>query len=185
VTPERRRAYKLADNKLALNVGWDQEILAIELQGCQLALNFDPRLEWSTPNMTCRFRNLDSSVPMMEPAKDRMRNNVSEPLDRAGAGRVLPKRNVGPHLVIINGIFRKDSAKVFRMEHDQMICALAPGRPDQALNISVLPGRAERRGPVTDSHCSCTRALIAPPNALSLSRMRYLGAVSHGNASVI
>jgi hypothetical protein len=27
--------------------------------------------------------------------------------------------------------------------------------------------------------------LNAPPNALSLSRMRYLGAVSHGNASVI
>ena len=28
-----RRAYVLADNKLALNAGWDQEILAIELQG--------------------------------------------------------------------------------------------------------------------------------------------------------
>jgi hypothetical protein len=39
-------------------------------------------------------RNLDSSVPMMEPAKDRMRNNVSEPLDRACAGRVLPERNI-------------------------------------------------------------------------------------------
>jgi hypothetical protein len=30
-----------------------------------------------------------------------------------------------------------------------------------------------------------TRALYAPPNALSLSRMRYLGAVSQGNDSVI
>src|SRR5271165_5633415 len=30
-----------------------------------------------------------------------------------------------------------------------------------------------------------TRALNALPNALSLSRMRYLGAQSHGNASVI
>ena len=28
-----RRAYVLADNKLALNAGWDAEILAIELQG--------------------------------------------------------------------------------------------------------------------------------------------------------
>jgi DNA modification methylase len=33
VTPDQRRAYILADNKLALNAGWDQEILAIELQG--------------------------------------------------------------------------------------------------------------------------------------------------------
>jgi hypothetical protein len=84
----------------------------------------------------------------MEPAKDRVRNNVSEPLDRACAGRVLPKRNMCSHLVIINGIFRKDSAKVLRVERDQMISALAPGRPDQALSISVLPGRAERGGPV-------------------------------------
>jgi hypothetical protein len=31
---------------------------------------------------------------MVEPAKNRMRDDVSEPLDRACAGRVLPKRNV-------------------------------------------------------------------------------------------
>src|SRR5215813_11044835 len=36
----QRRAYALADNKLALNSGWDQELLAIELQGL-MALDFD------------------------------------------------------------------------------------------------------------------------------------------------
>ncbi len=35
-----RRAYILADNKLALNAGWDKEILAIELQGL-VDLEFD------------------------------------------------------------------------------------------------------------------------------------------------
>jgi DNA modification methylase len=35
-----RRAYVLADNKLALNAGWDQEILAIELQAL-VDLDFD------------------------------------------------------------------------------------------------------------------------------------------------
>ena len=35
-----RRAYVLADNKLALNAGWDQEILAIELQAL-IDLEFD------------------------------------------------------------------------------------------------------------------------------------------------
>ncbi|MGI4881015.1 MAG: site-specific DNA-methyltransferase [Janthinobacterium lividum] len=35
-----RRAYVLADNKLALNAGWDSEILAIELQGL-IDLEFD------------------------------------------------------------------------------------------------------------------------------------------------
>ena len=38
-----RRAYILADNKLALNAGWDNELLAIELQGL-LADDFDLEL---------------------------------------------------------------------------------------------------------------------------------------------
>jgi DNA modification methylase len=38
-----RRAYILADNKMALNAGWDQEILAIELQGL-IDLEFDVEL---------------------------------------------------------------------------------------------------------------------------------------------
>jgi hypothetical protein len=47
---------------------------------------------------------------MMQPAKNRMRNNVSEPLDRAFAGRVLPEQNMRSHLIIISGVFRKDSS---------------------------------------------------------------------------
>ena len=80
---------------------------------------------------------------MMEPAKDRMRNDVSEPLDQACAGRVLPERTMRPHLVITDGIFRKELAKMLGVERDQMISALAPDRPDQLFSISVLPGRAE------------------------------------------
>ena len=38
-----RRAYILADNKLALNAGWDQDLLAIELQGL-IDLDFDVEL---------------------------------------------------------------------------------------------------------------------------------------------
>lgn len=32
MTPQQKRAYVLADNKLALNAGWDDEILAEELK---------------------------------------------------------------------------------------------------------------------------------------------------------
>ncbi len=38
-----RRAYVLADNKLALNAGWDRDVLAIELQGL-IDLDFDVEL---------------------------------------------------------------------------------------------------------------------------------------------
>lgn len=43
LTAEERRAYILADNKLALNAGWDTEILAIELQAL-IDLEFDATL---------------------------------------------------------------------------------------------------------------------------------------------
>ncbi len=33
MSPAQKRAYVLADNKLALEAGWDEEILAIELAG--------------------------------------------------------------------------------------------------------------------------------------------------------
>ena len=40
LTAAQRRAYVLADNKLALNAGWDREVLAIELQAL-VDLEFD------------------------------------------------------------------------------------------------------------------------------------------------
>jgi DNA modification methylase len=43
LSPAQRRAYVLADNKLALNAGWDRELLAIELQGL-IDLDFDVEL---------------------------------------------------------------------------------------------------------------------------------------------
>ena len=43
LTAAERRAYVLADNKLALNAGWDKEILAIELQGL-VDIEFDVEL---------------------------------------------------------------------------------------------------------------------------------------------
>lgn len=42
MTAQQKRAYVLADNKLALNAGWDEELLALELQGLmEIDLDFD------------------------------------------------------------------------------------------------------------------------------------------------
>src|SRR5688572_10466578 len=42
MTAQQKRAYVLADNKLALNAGWDEELLALELQGLmEVDLDFD------------------------------------------------------------------------------------------------------------------------------------------------
>ncbi|MEO0852491.1 MAG: DNA methyltransferase [Cyanobacteria bacterium J06648_11] len=43
MSPSERRAYMLADNKIALNAGWDTELLAVELQEL-IDLDFDTEL---------------------------------------------------------------------------------------------------------------------------------------------
>ena len=121
---------------------------------------------------------------MVQPAKDSMRNNVSEPLNLASAGRVLSQRNVNASCIIIDGVFRKNSPKVLGVEHDQMISA--PRRIDP-INLSAKQFCQGERKEVGRSlmPIARTRALKTFPNARSLSRIRYFGALSHGNASVI
>src|SRR5262245_24388458 len=73
-------------------------------------------------------------VAVVSPTKDRLRDNVSEPLDRACAGCVFAKRKVRPHLIIVAGVFRKNAPKVIFVEHDHVVRTFAPRRTDQALN---------------------------------------------------
>src|SRR6266404_9077892 len=98
--------------------------------------------------------NSDSCVSMVQPTKDRLRDNVSEPLNRACVGCVLAKRKVSPHLIIVAGVIRKNAPKVIFVEHDHVVRALVPRRPDQAFNKAVLPGRAEGRRPIPNTHRS-------------------------------
>jgi hypothetical protein len=77
----------------------------------------------------CRFRILDSCIPMVQAAKDRMRNNVSEALDWAHVGSVLPERNVSSPFVIVGSIFCKNSSKVLCVENYQMVKTFASDRP--------------------------------------------------------
>jgi ParB-like chromosome segregation protein Spo0J len=52
LTPTQRRAYVLADNKLALNAGWDEELLAGELRALE-GVEFDlDLLGWSTDELS-------------------------------------------------------------------------------------------------------------------------------------
>ena len=90
----------------------------------------------------CRFQKLDLCVPVMQSAQDCMCDNVSEALDRAPVRCILPKRNMRTPPIIIGGEFRKDPPQVLFVEHDQMIGTLAPDRPDQAFNMTVLPLRS-------------------------------------------
>jgi len=51
LTPTQRRAYVLADNKLALNAGWDVDMLTAEMEGLQ-SVEFDlGLLGWSADEL--------------------------------------------------------------------------------------------------------------------------------------
>src|SRR2546422_10240027 len=51
----QRRAYVIADNKLALNAGWDRDLLAIELQAL-IDIDFEVRSEERRVGKECRSR---------------------------------------------------------------------------------------------------------------------------------
>src|SRR5258708_26530295 len=91
-------------------------------------------VSWARPSSSSQNSFFGSGRAPVASEKDRLRDNVSEPLDRARAGCVLAKRKVSPDLIIVAGVFRKNAPKVIFVQHDHVVRALVPRRPDQALN---------------------------------------------------
>lgn len=85
LSPEERRAYVLADNKLAQNAGWDREILAIELQAL-VELDFD--LEFTGFSLAEIDFVLDgaseSSPELADQPEDKLPVIENEPISRQG-----------------------------------------------------------------------------------------------------
>src|SRR5215470_1192948 len=84
--------------------------------------------------------------------KDRLRDNVSEPLNRACAGCVLAKRKVSPHLIIVRRVRRKNLSQVRLAKDHQPVQALATHGANQPLHIRILPWRSRRDRSVADAH---------------------------------
>src|SRR6185312_11381397 len=103
-------------------------------------------------------------------------------LDWSAEGRVLAYRQVRTSLVVVAGMHRHGPAKMCLAEYDHVVNAFAPYRTDQTLHVGVY-----ERGAVGRSRMPSTRSrrFMTWPKTASRSRTRYLGVVSHGNASVI
>ena len=103
----QKRAYVLADNKLALNAGWDEETLAIELQGL-LETEIDFEIEvtgFSIPEIDSLIEGL---VPIEEgdPAEDRLPDDGS-PVSKPGDLWLL-----GSHKVLCGDALKRESYEV-------------------------------------------------------------------------
>jgi len=64
LTDAQRRAYVLADNKLALNAGWDEEMLKNELQDLELYLQH--LAGFNEMELNLLFNGWDSDIEKME-----------------------------------------------------------------------------------------------------------------------
>jgi len=64
LTDAQRRAYVLADNKLALNAGWDEEMLKNELQ--DLELHLQHLAGFNEMELNLLFNGWDSDIEKME-----------------------------------------------------------------------------------------------------------------------
>jgi DNA modification methylase len=87
LTPAQRRAYVIADNKLALNAGWNEELLAAELhalngEGFDLALTGFPETELDA--LMAPLDDEENTEGAGEDAADEMPAPAREPISRTG-----------------------------------------------------------------------------------------------------
>ena len=85
MSPAQKRAYVLADNKLALNAGWDEEMLAIELAGLlEVEIDFDVCVTgFSIPEIDSLVAGL-TPEEAGDPADDRLPDTGERPGDPVG-----------------------------------------------------------------------------------------------------
>jgi hypothetical protein len=87
----------------------------------------------------CAYQKLNPTILMMKSAEDRPSNELSKPLDRPTARRILVQRQVRSAFVVIAGVGRSDPPQMALAEDNRMIKALPADRADQSFRIPVLP----------------------------------------------
>jgi DNA modification methylase len=141
LSPTERRAYVLADNKLALNAGWDQEILAIELQAL-LDEDFDPEFTgFSLAEVNFALDAARDSSPASSPEPE---DKVPELLDSA-VSRRGDVWQLGRHSLICGDARRsEDYAALLRSESVDLIFTDPPYNVAIQGNVSGL-GKVRHR----------------------------------------
>jgi DNA modification methylase len=122
MTAEQKRAYVLADNKLALNAGWDEEILAEELKSL-LEVDFDVELTGFT------IPEIDSLVEGLSPEEPGDPGDDAIPDIDDGTVRCRPGDiwQLGSHRLICGSALEPDVvASLMDGEQAQMVFADPP-----------------------------------------------------------
>ena len=119
MTPEQKRAYVLADNKLAMNAGWDEELLAEELKGLlEIDLDFDIGVTGlSIPEIDSLIDGLAPEEPG-NPEEDQLPSIPEGPT----AARLGDFWALGPHRLVCGSALEPETyLALMAGEHAQMV----------------------------------------------------------------
>ena len=104
MTAGQKRAYVIADNKLALNAGWDEEILTIELQGL-----LETDLEFDIDVIGFSIPKIDALIEGLSPEDDGDPADDLLPEDGPPVSRVGDLWELGPHRVICGNALESET----------------------------------------------------------------------------
>ena len=109
-----RRAYVIADNKLALNAGWDKEILAIELQGL---IDLDFNVELTGFSLAEIDLVLDDALAADASSADAIPHVLGQPVSQTGDVWILGRHR----LICGDARMRDDYIKLMGNERADMV----------------------------------------------------------------
>jgi DNA modification methylase len=117
LTPAEKRAYVLADNKLALNAGWDEEILAEELKGL---LADDIGFDLSVTGFS--IPEIDGLIEGLQPEEPGDPDDDILPADPPARCRRGDLWQLGPHRLLCgDALIEEDVAALMDGERAQMV----------------------------------------------------------------
>jgi hypothetical protein len=91
---------------------------------------------------------------MMEAAKPRDRCDTPDCLRWSVERSVLVQRKMRADAIVVGRVIGQQIAKVAFSQHHDMVEALASDRSNQPCNVTVLPRRAGRDRPISNTHAS-------------------------------
>jgi DNA modification methylase len=152
MSPAEKRAYVLADNKLALNAGWDEELLALELQELMNAeIDFDISITGFTISEVDQLVEGLAPEEPGDPADDRLPDPDTVP-SRCKPGELW---RLGPHRLICGDALDPEVVAVLMDgEKAEMVFTDPPYNVAIERNVSGLGKTRNREFPMASGEMS-------------------------------
>jgi hypothetical protein len=100
----------------------------------------------------CTYRLCHPNVLMMEAAEPTDRYDTPDCLRWSVERSILVERKMRADTIVVGQVIGQQITKVPFSQHDDMVETFASDRPDQPFNMTVLPRRAWRDRPISNTH---------------------------------